>query len=304
MLILGLFRELLPLLTFGYFLGRFKPELSNHIARPLIKIGIPISLSGLLLKSGLDWHLFEALLMALFAIGLLLLGIGTIPKIKSLIFNRSLILGSAFGNSGYFGIPVCLALLPSDALSFSIGFDLGATLLIWTLGPILLSSSPLPIRSGDFASGLVKTLTRSPATKGLLGALVIQLTPWTQVITSAIWLPSRVVICLALMVVGIRLSSLTFSNKPANRDLLLLISPSLLIKLFILPALMFALSIAFSLPSLMRNALVLQAATPTAVSVLLLAEASGKEQNIAAFLVTSSTLMAIFTVPLWSIFLR
>ena len=58
--------------------------------------------------------------------------------IKNFIPNRTLQLGSAFGNSGYFGIPVSLALLPNHALIYSIGFDLGATLVIWSIGPILL----------------------------------------------------------------------------------------------------------------------------------------------------------------------
>ena len=63
MLILRLFSELLPLLALGYLIGRFKAELSSQIAPPLINFGIPVSLMGLLLKSGMDWRLFEALAM-------------------------------------------------------------------------------------------------------------------------------------------------------------------------------------------------------------------------------------------------
>ena len=128
MLILRLFGELLPLLAFGYLIGRCKPGLSSHIAPLLIDFGVPVSLTGLLLKSGLDWLLFEALAMALLAIGFLIAAIRTCPKLRSHIGSRSLLLGSVFGNSGYFGIPIALALFPSQSLSFSIGYDLGATL--------------------------------------------------------------------------------------------------------------------------------------------------------------------------------
>jgi predicted permease len=48
-----------------------------------------------------------------------------------------------------------------------------------------------------------------------------------------------------------------------------------------------------------RHAVVLQAAAPTAISVLLIAEASGMHQDRTAHLVLWSTLLALGTVPLW-----
>ena len=114
MLILRLFSEVLPLFAGGYFIGRFKPGFSSQIAPPLINFGIPISLTGLLLKNGLDWFLFQALVMALLAIGLLVAVIRSLPNLRRHIGSRSLLLGSVFGNSGYFGIPFSLALLPNS----------------------------------------------------------------------------------------------------------------------------------------------------------------------------------------------
>ena len=165
MLILRLFSELLPLLALGYLIGRFKAELASQIAPPLINFGIPVSLMGLLLKSGMDWRLFEALAMSFLAIGLLIVAIRTFPKIRTIIGNRSLLLGSVFGNSGHFGIPVSLALLPSQALSVSIGYDLGSTLLVWSLGPILLTNSSSELKGMAGWTNLFCVLTSSPATK-------------------------------------------------------------------------------------------------------------------------------------------
>ena len=59
------------------------------------------------------------------------------------------------------------------------------------------------------------------------------------------------------------------------------------------------------LPELMRQALVLQAAAPTAMSVLLLAEAADAQQNSdqetlpAARLVIWSSGLALISLPLW-----
>jgi predicted permease len=48
-----------------------------------------------------------------------------------------------------------------------------------------------------------------------------------------------------------------------------------------------------------RHAVVLQAAAPTAISVLLIAEASGMHQDRTAHLVLWSTLLALVSVPFW-----
>ena len=138
----------------------------------VINFGVPISVMGLLLQAGLDWSLLEAAFLAVLAIGVMILLLRTIPKVKQLMSRPTLQLASSFGNTGYFGIPVALALLPSKALTMSIGYDLGATLLIWSLGPPFLAervknTAPLS------PSVLTQALLASPAAKGLIGALIV-----------------------------------------------------------------------------------------------------------------------------------
>ena len=47
------------------------------------------------------------------------------------------------------------------------------------------------------------------------------------------------------------------------------------------------------------KSLVLQGATPTAISILLIAEANNKDQNIAASLVMFSSLISVMSIPAW-----
>ncbi len=303
MFLLPLVSELIPLIALGYIIGRLNPQVSDKIIAPLIDFGIPISLIGLILKNGLDWRLFEALFMALLAIGILIILICVCKQNRKLLESRVLLLGSVFGNSGYLGIPVALAVLPNEALNSSIGYDLGATLLVWSLGPILLANKGLRVKRAEHLKHFFNAFANSPATKGLIGAWLIQLTPWREQISSNLWIPSKIVILLALIVVGIRLGAFQPKNLSNTRNFNEIVRTSLFIKLFVLPTLMLVLSKAFGLPLLMCSALVLQAATPTAISVLLLAEANGKEQNVAASLITWSTLLAVFTIPSWALFL-
>ncbi len=298
--IFSFFNVLIPSLLLGYFLGKFKPRISSISAKFIVNFGVPISLLGLLLESGLSWKVLASGGIACTAILLTILLIKTIAKYQN---KPTLLLGSVFGNSGYFGIPISLALLPKEAFSFIIGYDLGSTLLIWSIGPIYLSISSHNINKKIEWEKIFISLTTSPAIKALLGFFLIKITPWSQSITSALWLPSKMVISLALVIIGMRLAALIPSENLITRRMILLIQPSLLIKLFLLPLLMCGLSMFLGLPSLMRNSLVIQASTPTAISVLLLAESRNQDQDLATCQVVWSTLIAIITVPIWSILL-
>ena len=267
--IILLLSELIPCLLIGYLLGRFKENISLTISRPLISYGIPISLMGILLKSGLELPLIESAALALVAIGFLMTILNRLPSVNNLIQNRTLQLGSAFGNTGYFGIPVSLALLPDHALIYSIGFDLGATLVIWSLGPILLTDPSKVLSSNRYWKNFIKGIFSSPAVKGLIGALIIHSSPWDEQITDLLWIPSRVVIVLALVIVGMRLSWLRKANLSRIKNQITSIKNALIMKLVGLPVIMLIISSAIRLPSVMREALVLQAAAPTVISYLI-----------------------------------
>ena len=302
--IILLLSELIPCLLIGYLLGRFKENLSLTISRPLISYGIPISLMGILLKSGLELPLIESAALALVAIGFLMTILNRLPSVNNLIQNRTLQLGSAFGNTGYFGIPVSLALLPDHALIYSIGFDLGATLVIWSLGPILLTDPSKVLSSNRYWKNFIKGIFSSPAVKGLIGALIIHSSPWDEQITDLLWIPSRVVIVLALVIVGMRLSWLRKANLSRIKNQITSIKNALIMKLVGLPVIMLIISSAIRLPSVMREALVLQAAAPTAISILLISQAASIDEKEATSLVVFSTITALITIPAWLLILR
>ena len=302
--IILLLSELIPCLLIGYLLGRFKENLSLTISRPLISYGIPISLMGILLKSGLELPLIESAALALVAIGFLMTILNRLPSVNNLIQNRTLQLGSAFGNTGYFGIPVSLALLPDHALIYSIGFDLGATLVIWSLGPILLTDPSKVFSSNRYWKNFIKGIFSSPAVKGLIGALIIHSSPWDEQITDLLWIPSRVVIVLALVIVGMRLSWLRKANLSRIKNQITSIKNALIMKLVGLPVIMLIISSAIRLPSVMREALVLQAAAPTAISILLISQAASRDEKEATSLVVFSTITALISIPAWLLILR
>lgn len=286
--------ELAPCLLGGFWLGRRFPALPGQLAPALLRWGMPLSLTGLLLKSGLPLSSIPmaGLIAAITSGGLLLC-----RQFPSLLPSRSLQLGAIVGNTGYFGLPVAIALLPSEALGFSVIYDLIGTLITWSAGPQLLS----PGQSRPSALSLLKT----PVVQALLLALPLGLTPWGTVLGQWLWLPARLVLWLLLLLVGMRLGLVLQRIHPNNERPRPSLHAALAIKLLALPAVMALATSLLQLPELMRQALVLQAAAPTAMSVLLLAEAADAQQNSdqetlpAARLVLWSSGLALISLPLW-----
>jgi predicted permease len=280
----------LPSLLGGMLLGWRWPALPSWLAPPLVRWGVPLSVAGLLLRSTLSFSLLKVALVAL-SVPLLSLGIllGLSP-LRSRFRDPVLILGAAVGNTGYWGLPVSLALLPPPAMATAVVYDVAGTLITWSAGPWILRGAPV---GQDRFFG---TLLASPAMQGLLLSLLIHLSPWRGALAAMLWWPSRAVLVIALGVLGMRLGlALRHPAPPLPPGL----PYALVCKLLLIPALVGLLGSALALPPLDRQALVLQGAAPTALSVLLMAEAHRESVPSASALVISSTLAAMVTVPLW-----
>lgn len=289
--------ELVPCLLGGLWLGQRLPDLPERIAPALMRWGVPLSLVGLILKGGLNNGTVQAGLFSLVLTSMGLMVTRQWPQLSRALPARSLQLGAVVGNTAYFGLPVAIALLPAAALSFSITYDLVGTLVTWSVGPLLLSGQRS--RPGQWLGQLLST----PVCQAVVIAGPLLISPWSATIAALLWWPSRVVLWLMLLLVGMRLGLLlSRGNEPGaalgNQQLI----PALVIKLLLLPGLALLTGSVLNWPAVLRDALVLQAGAPTAMSVLLLAEASqqkGRESIPAAQLVLWSTLLALISVPLW-----
>tara|TARA_B100001287_G_scaffold32422_1_gene23161 strand:- start:216 stop:1082 length:867 start_codon:yes stop_codon:yes gene_type:complete len=286
----------------GFFIGRIKPKLSEKISIVLIKYGIPISVMGLLLKAGINIDLIKSSLIAFFSISSLFFLINILPFTRKNFPNYSLQLGGLIGNTSFLGIPIAIALLPTNIINFTIGFDIGTTLFSWIFGPILLQEEKSQSSNFNFKK-LSLSIFNSPASKGTLGALLIHLISLDNYIGEILWIPARIVIVLAIIVVGSRLGIIT--NKKSN----LLgfnneIRNSIILKLLFFPLFIYLTTLIFKFEKLEVLALVLQAGTPSAISTMLMAEAYKTNQDLAAKILFLTTLCSIITIPLITFLLQ
>ena len=290
-------------MIFGFFLGKKNPKISEYIARPLIRFGIPLSVMGLLLKEGIDINLIKSAFLAFFLIGFLIVLINIFPIFKSKLPNYTLQLAGLIGNTSFLGIPIAKALLPDTAtINFTIGFDLGTTLFAWIFGTFLLQEKSKN-KSILNTQGLLNALINSPASRGIIGVLLAYLFQIDRILGNYLSIPTSIVIYLAIIIVGTRLGLIT--NQKGNFfDFNKEIKFSIILKLFILPLIVFLISKFLNFDFYQSAAVILQAGTPTAISTILMAEAYGVKQKIASKILFTTTLLSIFTIPLIKILLN
>ena len=257
---------------------------------------------GLLLKEGIDINLIKSAFLAFFLIGFLIVLINTVPIFKNRLPNYTLQLAGLIGNTSFLGIPIAIALLPSTTINFTIGFDLGTTLFAWIFGPFFLKEKTQN-KNIPNVEGLLNALINSPASRGIIGVLFAYLFQINEILGNYLWIPARVVIALAIIIVGTRLGIIT-NQKGGFFDLNKEIKFSILLKLLILPFIVFLISKLLNFDFYQSSAVILQAGTPTAISTILMAEAYGVKQKIASKILFTTTLFSIATIPILKIMIN
>ena len=167
---------------------------------------------GLLLKEGIDLDLVKTALIAFFSIGFLIIIINNLQIFKTRLSNYSLQLAGLIGNTSFLGIPIAIALLPTNTINFTIGFDLGTTLFAWIFGPYFLQKKSSVNTNLNFKE-LFNAILNSPASRGIIGVLIVYFFGLEKVLGEYLWIPARIVIFLAIIVVGTRLGIITNKKK-------------------------------------------------------------------------------------------
>ncbi len=257
---------------------------------------------GLLLKAGINVDLINSALLAFFIILFLIIIINFIPKIKKLLPNYTLQLGGLIGNTSFLGIPIAIALLPTSTINFTIGFDLGTTLFSWIFGPYLLQNKKNNYLFINFKN-LLLSILNSPASRGIIGVLIIYSFGLETMLGDFLWIPARVVILLAIIVVGSRLGLIT-NGKKTIFEFEENMKYSIILKLFFLPILIFIICQILDLEKIETIALVLQAGAPSAISTILLAEAYQIKKDLAAKVLFITTVFSIATIPIIALFIN
>ena len=251
---------------------------------------------GLLLKAGINFDLINSAILSFITITFFISCINYIPSLKKIFPNYSLQLAGLIGNTSFLGIPIAIALLPTETINFTIGFDLGTTLFSWIFGPFLLQRTSTNYSFLNIRK-IIFFIFNSPASRGIAGVLIIYRLGLESIMEDFLWVPARFVIYLAIVVVGARVGIITNSNNEVVKfkDN---IKYSFFLKLFVLPFFIYIICRILNFNAIDTKALVLQAGTPSAISTILMAEAYKKHRELAAKVFFTTTIISTATIPL------
>ncbi|MDJ0534812.1 MAG: AEC family transporter [Xenococcaceae cyanobacterium MO_207.B15] len=223
--------------------------------------------------------------------------------------SGALLLAGAFGNVTYVGLPVLIGLFPDvpDIAKIAILAEITTASLNLVVGSSLayrfssLKSSQTDSRSGKLYSVLeiIKPVLKLPALWAVIIALLIKFVGLVvpEFILQASHLLGNTVSGLMMLSLGMSLRYQRFKHLPT-----LLITA--IIKLLVSPLVVFGVVVLLQFNSPYFEAVVLEAAMPTQLLTIAIADRFQLDTRILAQSICFNTLMAFFTLPLVQYFLR
>lgn len=306
------------ILGFGFAAGYIKSfrERAGGLNQFVFFISLPcfvyVAITTAELPDRLPWQVW-VLAFALPAVAFLLVYAGVYwlaPRHRQ--HAAPLSLASTYGNVGYFGIPMSIALLGNDAAIPAVLVHLLHN-LVFLVGYPLLRGQQTPRPSETSGSGRstalsVRTVTReivvrvfyNPVTiSTVLGLLVVILeVPVAAFITDSLELLGQTAIPLALFSVGVALHPALESLRSGKISIGLVLS-GIAIKNVIFPLVTVALIglIGQTASANWMTTSILMAAMPMSTSGYILSERYDESGDLAAAVLAGTTLLSIITIP-------
>ncbi len=205
----------------------------------------------------------------------------------------ALILAAAFPNVTYLGLPVLEKTFGPWARSIAIQYDLFAcTPLLLTVGILI---AQLHGNSGESDNPLF-SLLKVPPLWAAVAAVILNLAdvPLPADLKDFLQTLANGVVPLMLIALGM---ALTWETRQLRR--LPIVLPVLAVQLLVMPLLVWGAAALLGLHGELRTAVVLEAAMPSMVFGVVLCDRYGLDTGLYATVVTASTALSLFTLPLW-----
>jgi malate permease and related proteins len=290
--------------SLGWLLGRLLPSSTPaQVGKFLFWIGVPISIVGFLRHAQVSWSLWmapvaawAAILLGITIAGMVMRYSKTLNRSQAADFSDkrtqgSFLLAAMVGNTGYIGYPVSLALVGSDYFAWALFYDtIGSTLGAYGLGVALASRFGAKTQHGWES---LQTMVKNPALASFGVGLMVRDLPLPPIAEITLKTLSWVMLCLSLVLVGMRLSQLSSLRS---------LKPALLgvgIKMLLVPIVLGTGLWLLGIRGLEHRVILLQMAMPPAFATLVLAEAYELDQELAVTALVVGCVSLLVTLPLW-----
>lgn len=259
----------------------------EFVTRLAMTLAVPCLIFTALMKTQIDPSALSTLLLASVAAHVAIAAIGALGFWALGMRQQTYLAPFTFGNTGNLGLPLAL---------FAFGADgLGYAMVIFAVSAILSFTFGIWVVSGG--GGFTKALKEPMVAATLLGTLFLwQGWQTPDFLTNTLDLIGQMAIPLMLITLGVAVARL----KPGRIPQAIVLS---FVKYVICAGVALAIGLALGLSDVPLAVLVLQTATPVAVTAYLLAQKYGADADAVAGLVVVSTLMSVAAIPLLLAFL-
>ncbi len=274
-----------------------KAEHLSTLSAILVYVCSPCMVVASFMETERSWYMIGQI-MLFFVVSLAIQTVltfalyGIFRKKFANIKYRMLTVSFGLGNAGFFGIPIIKALLPGhpEVACFACVYIVGMNMLTFTIGAYCLT--------GDKKRMTFKKAFLNPPFISLIVALVMYAVSFQSfvpvLLRDAIGLLSKTTTPLCMIILGIRLASVSF-KKLFSRAYVYIICAC---KLLIFPFACLAIVYFLPLDPIFKAAMFILGGTPCAAVMLNIAEMYDGETELAANCVLLSTLLCVFTIPI------
>ena len=253
----------------------------EFVTRLAMTLSVPCLIFAALMQTDVDPEALAALSLAAFvAYGLVMVGFFVVVKLARLDVQTYLA-PLIFGNTGNLGLPLALFAFGEVGLGYAVVVFAVMAILSFTIGIWMVAGS-----------GSLKRVVREPLVAAtLLGALFLwQGWETPAFLTNTIELIGQMAIPMMLITLGVAVARL--ETKAMTRAAVLSV-----VKVFICVGAAWLAAHWFGLEPIATAVLIVQVATPVAVTSYLLAEKYGADAQPVAGLVVASTLLSVLALP-------
>jgi len=291
--------NLLPILLLsaaGFVLGKTLAIDSRSLGRVVFYIFSPILVFNLLLHTELDsiqiLTTMAYTLAVCLIIGSLAFLIGSLLRLERPVL-MAVILTSAFGNTGNYGLPVVSFAFGKEALAFATLFFVTTSILFNTAGVLIASLGHMDLKTA--LAGLFRIPTvYAVILAGLLNRFQLAMPVSLE---RTIELASSASIPVMIVLLGLELSRIQWSHSFQALGL------SAALRLLVGPLVGLLLAIPFGLQGPARQGAVLQASMPAAVTSTVLATEYGLDTSLVAAIIFIGTVLSPLTLTPLLVFL-
>ncbi|ADK15706.1 MULTISPECIES: AEC family transporter [Clostridium] len=251
-----------PFLVISSFSISYGSNVANNIIRTFIYSFIIFILTPLLVKP-------------------LLIGV---DKSKKNVLEFAMV----FSNCGFMGFPVAQSIFGNEGVVYAAIFNMVFNIFVWTYGVMLFNNT------SSFKE-VIKSLKNPGIVSAVIGLLImifsIKIPP---IFMSTMKMVGSLTTPISMLIIGSLLSRSELSKIIKDKSMYY----GSLIKLILIPAALYLVSLLFKEHSMVLKTLILMQAMPAGAFTTIFAENFNKNKEYSAFIVSFSSLLSIVTIPI------